>query len=183
VRLTTAAHSSRTEAQLLVTLDMGGAAAAAIECGAAQSGSGEIQAARALLQCRLASHLLTAYRDHLNDRAVKLRSSGEEEAAAQLEAEAAATAEPPVERFLPPYPEGVAEVPPAQLPPRPEAPNSASRGRSPTILRDRQARPESPAVLRADLAAAQQPGMQMTAATGGQQLPAPSTGGIAAAAL
>ncbi|KAL4430779.1 hypothetical protein ABPG75_006035 [Micractinium tetrahymenae] len=135
VRLPVAAHSSRTEAHLLIALDTAAAAEAAVSEGAAAPGGagGELQAARHLLHCRLAGHLLGSYREHLEGRAAQLRAVGDEAAAGDVAA-AAAAAEPPVENFLLPYPEGVADVPQQALPPRPDAPTPTSRGGSPAVL-------------------------------------------------
>lgn len=134
VRLPVAPRSSRTEAHLLMTLDAAAAAdAASSERAAAPGGAvGELQAARHLLHCRLAAHLLGSYREHLEGRAAGLHAAGDE-AAAHVTA-AAVAAEPPLDSFLPPYPEGVADVPQGALPARPDAPAPSSRGGSPAVL-------------------------------------------------
>ena len=134
VRLPVAAHSSRTEPHLLLTLDAAAAGASAAAAGAAPSG-GELQGARHLLHCRLAGHLLDDYRGHLGARAAELRTAGDEPAAEALEAARQAAEQPPVAQFVLPYPDGAADVPQQQLPQRPEAPTPASRsGASPSIL-------------------------------------------------
>ena len=133
VKLPVAAHSSRTEAHLLVTLDAAAAGAAGVDAGAAPSG-GELQAARHLLHCRLAGHLLGSYREHLAARAAEARAAGDEAAAEELEAAAAAAADPPVKQWVPPYPEGAADVPQLQLPQRPDAPTPSRGGGSPAVL-------------------------------------------------
>jgi hypothetical protein len=163
VRLSVAAHSSRTEPHLLVSLNTAAAAAAAAQSGAvpAAAADGEMQAARRLLHCRLAAHLLDSYREHLGARAARLRQAGDAAAAEPLEAAAAAAEEPPVAQFVPPYPEDATDVPQEQLPPRPEAQVAA---RSPAILPS-----AGPA------AAAQRLDVPATPATAGLA-PPPSTG-------
>ena len=171
VRLPVAAHSSRTEPHLLLSLDGPAAARAAADAGAAAPGSGEMRAARDLVQCRLAGHLLGSYRTHLGAQAMRQRQAGDEAAAAALEAAAAAAQRPPVAHFVAPYPEEAADVPQQQLPPRPEAPAAASRGGSPAIL----------GATAAPAAAAQQLAVPLTPATLGAQ-PQPSTGGLGSTA-
>lgn len=162
VCLPVVAHSSRTEPHLLITLDLASAAGAAAECGAAPSaaaGYGELQAARHLLHCRLAAHLLDSYCAMLEGRAAALRQAGDEAEAEQLEAAAeAAAAKPPVSQFVPPYPEGSADVQQSRLPPRPAAASPASRS-----------------LLSGPTAAAQLQAVQLTPVTTGRG-PPPSTG-------
>lgn len=161
VRLPVAAHSSRTEPHLLINLDFAAAGEAALACGAARPGS-ELQAVRALLQCRLAGHLVGSYREHLAARASEARAVGDEAAAEELEAAAAAAADPPVTQWVPPYPEDAADVPEQQLPQRPDA---ASRGGSPAVLTGYAAAPGAHLAL------------PSTPATGVSKLPPSTTGG------
>ncbi|KAI7838998.1 hypothetical protein COHA_007238 [Chlorella ohadii] len=133
VKLPVAAHASRTEAHLLITLNGVAAGEAAAAEGAAPRG-GELQAARHLLHCRLAGHLLDSYRGHLGSRAAEAREAGDVAAAADLETACAAAERPPVEQWVEPYPEGAADVPQQVLPPRPEAATPSSRAASPSVL-------------------------------------------------
>ena len=133
VKLPVAGHTSRTQAHLLITLDGLAAGEAAAAEGAAPRG-GELQAARHLLHCRLAGHLLESYRGHLGSQAAEARHAGDEAAAADLEAACAAAAKPPVEQWVQPYPDGAADVPQQGLPPRPEAATPSSRAASPEVL-------------------------------------------------
>lgn len=133
VKLPVAAHTSRTEAHLLITLNGEAAGEAAASEGAAPRG-GELQAARQLLHCRLAGHLLESYRGHLGSRAAEARQAGDAAAAADLEAACTAAERPPVTQWVEPYPEGAADVPQLALPPRPEAATPSSRAASPAVL-------------------------------------------------
>lgn len=133
VKLPVAAHTSRTEAHLLITLNGEAAGEMAAREGAAPRG-GELQAARQLLHCRLAGHLLESYRGHLGSRAEEARQAGDEAAAADLKAACTAAERPPVMQWVEPYPEGAADVPQLALPPRPEAATPSSRAASPAVL-------------------------------------------------
>ncbi|PRW58263.1 CDT1 chloroplastic [Chlorella sorokiniana] len=133
VKLPVAAHTSRTEAHLLITLNSEAAGEAAAIEGAAPRG-GELQAARQLLHCRLAGHLLESYRGHLGSLAAEAWQAGDEAAAADLEAACTAAERPPVKQWVEPYPEGTADVPQQALPPRPDAPTPSSRAASPAVL-------------------------------------------------
>ena len=162
VRLPVAAHSSRTEPALSLALHAAAAAKVAVAEGAAPGGSGELQAARRLLHCRLAAHLLGSYRQHLTACCAALRSAGDDAGAAAVEEAAAAAeeAEPlPLARFLAPYPEEVSDVPQQAPPPLPTP-----------------ARGGSPAVLVSDAAAAAQAALPLTPTSTKPQLPASTTG-------
>lgn len=161
VKLPVAAHSSRTETHLLISLDAAAAGAAGADAGAAPGG-GEMQAARHLLQCRLAGHLVGSYREHLAARAAEARAAGDDAAAEELEAAAAAAADPPVKQWVQPYPEAAADVPQQPLPQRPDAATPSRGGGSPAVLQG------APAAAAAALPA--------TPATTGMQPPPSTTG-------
>ena len=133
VRLPVDRHSSRTEPHLMITL-AAGAAGGVAGGGAAGRGTAspspaaqresQLTLLRQRLHRRLAGHLLGSYRSFLEAGVAEARARGDAAAAAELEA---APTEPPLQRFVPPYPEDAADVPEQPLPARPDpAPARAS---------------------------------------------------------
>lgn len=147
VHLPTAAHSTRTEPQLVLTLggrardDKNGASSSLLQeqpdqdetdshsaltaihsprnpSGMASSPPA-LETAREELQGALARHLLESYVQHLERQAL---SAEDPTRTAEVRA-AMAEVVPPFQAFQEPFPEGAPDVPLAELPPRPDPPS------------------------------------------------------------
>ena len=138
VQLPCSAHSTRTEPQLVLSLggrpreaEAGTPAKEALPGTPVRTRSASnpasplppIETVREELHGALARHLVSSYAEFLAGKSAAAPASGRDSGDSDSIREDKADIVPPIEHFEAPYPEGVPDVPLAELPPRPDPPS------------------------------------------------------------